>query len=621
MSEFEEILGLLKSGEITEAEADELLADVDYSQVQEYTDRGVRAKGEKAVNKATADAKAFLLDRTDRLKSVGLSGSLSGEFEGLDHLPNSRQHPQPYVQNRGKYGQVLYGTEYEVNDVTGTKMPVPSVDPTDSKKPLGMFVGSREQAAKNTSPVAKEFLDVENASEYTQRQILRRMGFPAQMNNQGDVRAPDFTAGRTVIDGQIRKGGDNKMQAYTWVDPTDSRFDFNKGHQERWDEARRVQGSIEQAADADPNANLKQIVERIGDPSNPDRQLTGPSGDRPIEGKLYVEDPRFKKDSVFYTHLTPEQAKAGQFSDTTSHKPQDIDMVHVKKAQEVAENLTGEDLKASLKINPNNPGPVVDRATGKTKFPKRTQINLDIPARFDSEYKETGVQLLKKHPAVGQFLDQAGKLMRNPAVKATGLALGAIPVLGDAADAATGTYDAVTKEGDQQVRGAGNAVAGITGLASVAAPAAAPVLAPISVGLGVGNLAADITKERRARDKKYTANTGSVDPFIHSEEAPVTIQAPTPRKPVSTWQGRREARGSGYKAPAPTPAPSAPPPTPTPTPPPTPAVRQEPATAAVTTETQRRRNARRSTGGVKSKPTTAGGWWNKALDAVKNWGK
>ena len=156
---------------------------------------------------------------------------------------------------------------------------------------------------------------------------------------------------------------------------------------------------------------------------------------------------------------------------------------------------------------------------------------------------------------------------KNPGFRMAGLALGAVPILGDAADASTGTYDAVTKKGDQQVRGAGNAAAGITGLTAVAVPATAPVLAPVSVGLGVGNAAADWTKERRAKDKKYTRNTGSVDPFIHSVDKPVTIQAPSAQPVVS--------------------------------------------------ETQRRRNARRSTGGVKSKPgNNAGQWWNKALGAL-----
>ena len=40
------------------------------------------------------------------------------------------------------------------------------------------------------------------------------------------------------------------------------------------------------------------------------------------------------------------------------------------------------------------------------------------------------------------------------------------------------------------------------------------------------------------------------------------------------------------------------------------------APSAVVSETQRRRNARRSTGGVKARPATAGGWWNQALGAL-----
>ena len=155
---------------------------------------------------------------------------------------------------------------------------------------------------------------------------------------------------------------------------------------------------------------------------------------------------------------------------------------------------------------------------------------------------------------------------KNPVVRMAGVALGAVPVLGDAADASVGTYEAVTETGDKQVRGAGNAVAGMTGLAAVATPAAAPVLAPISGGLAVGNMAADWTKERRSKDKKYTSNAGLTSAHIHTPEAPVTIQAPS--------------------------------------------------AAPVVSETQRRRNARRSTGGPVAKPSTAGGWWNKALGSL-----
>ena len=158
---------------------------------------------------------------------------------------------------------------------------------------------------------------------------------------------------------------------------------------------------------------------------------------------------------------------------------------------------------------------------------------------------------------------------KNPVVRMAGVALGAVPVLGDAADAATGTYDAVTKKGDAQVRGAGNAAAGVTGLTALAAPAAAPLLAPISAGIGAGNLLADVTLERRNNDKTLTSNSDKAEnagAFISTPEAPVTIQGPSAQPIVS--------------------------------------------------ETQRRRNARRSTGGAIARPTTAGGWWNQALGSL-----
>ena len=136
-------------------------------------------------------------------------------------------------------------------------------------------------------------------------------------------------------------------------------------------------------------------------------------------------------------------------------------------------------------------------------------------------------------------------IAKNPGVRMAGLALGAIPILGDAADATTGTIDAVTKRGDQQVRGAGNAAAGITGLAAVAAPAAAPVLGPISMGLGVGNMAADNAKERKqARSIGNSSKYERAGAFSHTAESPVSIGLPGTVQ--SETQRRRQARRSSY---------------------------------------------------------------------------
>jgi len=176
---------------------------------------------------------------------------------------------------------------------------------------------------------------------------------------------------------------------------------------------------------------------------------------------------------------------------------------------------------------------------------------------------------LKVNGMARQVLDGAGKLLRNPAVRALGVGLGAVPILGDVADAATGTIDVVTKTGDQQVRGAGNAAAGFTGLAAVAAPAAAPLLAPISGGLAAGNLAADFARDRKqeraiGESSKYE-RTGA---FNHTEDNPVSIGLPGP----------------------------------------------------VQSETQRRRQARRSSTGATpvARPQTGKQWWEQGVDSVMN---
>ncbi len=566
--EIDEVL----SGAFNPSEMQELLEDVDLS---EWAGHNLNMQGEQALDRATADAQAFLLDRTDRFKALGMPGQLSEEFEQLDSLPNSDKYPEAYRKGYGKnneYGEILFGTEYETNGVTGTRMAVPSTDPTDSKKPLAMFLGSREQAAKNVSPRAQEFLDVENASEYVQRQVMRRMGLSAEMNNQSGVTLPDFKVGNEVIDGQIRKGSDNKLQTHTWVDPIDASSDLRKDGPVRSGEAARVKGAINQGIDNNPDMEFKSVVEKIGDPNNPDRTIQGRYGYGPGEGKLYASGD-YHKDKVFYTHLTPEQARNNQFADTTSYAPQDIDVVDTNKAQEVVAGMRGEELKGSLKVNPNHPGKTINPRTGETKFPKRTQVNIDIPAKYDSQYKQTGKQLLDKFPQVGQFLDGAGKLMRNPAVRLAGTAFAAVPVLGDAADATTGTIDTITKTGDQQVRGAGNAVAGLTGLATLAAPAAAPILAPVSAGLGIGNALADNAKERKqdrsiGESSKYERSGA----FSHTEDNPVSIGLPGTASPVQS-------------------------------------------------ETQRRRQARRSSSGKTpvTRPQTSKQWWEKGVDSLMNY--
>lgn len=527
-------------------------------------DRALRlTKGDAALDRATADAKAFLNDRYDRFAALDLPTDLAKPFEDVENL-SGVDYPQAFQSPVKGGGRVRIGTEFEVNDVTGERTIVPSADPVEKGKALTLFEGTQQQALQ--SRFGQDAAEIPNKTEYVQRQIMRRMGLPAVMNNEGDAKtATDFRVGSKKVDGQThRTTWDRpKLQAYTWINgPDETPFDNQQMPQsQRQASADNVKNIILDEMDANPGRGLQGAVTDLGE----DRVLSGSRSTdyMPTVGKLFQEG-EYKKDAIFMSDYEPsfhiQNRNAG---DTISKAPKDIRMQDLNRARAVVNSMGSDELAQSLEAFPNE--------TQGGKFPGRTQLHIMPSEQRARQFTVSGDQIRKETPQVRQFLDEshsfvrkAGKVLRNPVVRGAGVALGAIPVLGDAADAATGTYDAVTKKGDQQVRGAGNAVAGITGLASVAAPVAAPVLAPVSIGLGTGNLLADATKERRANDKKYTANTGSVDPFIHSEAAPVTISGPS----------------------------------------------------AVTSETQRRRNARRSTHGVKARPSTGAGWWNKALGAL-----
>lgn len=190
------------------------------------------------------------------------------------------------------------------------------------------------------------------------------------------------------------------------------------------------------------------------------------------------------------------------------------------------------------------------------------KLTLTMPLENVQEF--SGGRNFFKELVDSPVMQMARRVSQNPTFRAAGLALGAIPVLGDVADAAEGTHQLATAKSNRDVkRGASLTATGVTGLASVAAP----VLAPVAAGMAVGNLAADVTEQRRANDKKYTRNAPSVDKHIHSEANPVTIQGPT--------------------------------------------------VSPVVSETVRRRAARRSTPGInKTRPTSAQGWWSKAKDAL-----
>ena len=202
----------------------------------------------------------------------------------------------------------------------------------------------------------------------------------------------------------------------------------------------------------------------------------------------------------------------------------------------------------ALNLNEMRP-PMLDMTKGDLLSldgrPLRDSGKLAITAPLDEIQKISGGKDFFKTLVSSPVMQAARRIAANPGFRAAGVALAGIPVLGSGVDAATGTYDVITKKGDEQVRGAGYSVSGLTGLAAAAAPVTAPVLGPISAGLGLGNMAADMAKERRENNPALTINSDKAEnagAFIHTEANPVTIQAPISTASVATRIERARAK-------------------------------------------------------------------------------
>lgn len=147
-----------------------------------------------------------------------------------------------------------------------------------------------------------------------------------------------------------------------------------------------------------------------------------------------------------------------------------------------------------------------------------------------------------KGSAIDEVVQKAAKsrLVKN-GIKLIPGAAAVAGVVFDAGDVKAGAADLTdsTKTTKEKIAAGGQLATGATGLGSLAVPA----LAPVSVGLAGGNLMADITEERRRNDPALTINSDKAEnagAFIHTEAAPVTIQAPTAR--TSRWADRRRWR-------------------------------------------------------------------------------
>ena len=577
MSYFREVLDLLNSNQITRDEADELFAEADVSDALKYADTESAIKDTQLVD----DAHKYISQRYKAMQNAGLPASVAPFLDGMTDLPGSSGTvPTEFRWNTGN-GTLRIATEYgDVNPLTGQNDINPFLDPTDKSRALTLFEGNQEQARKlgrlGQDAGGKATGGPEKATEYVQRNIYRRSGQPIVMNNRGTVTDTDMILPREgqrplKIDGQATRPSNPwkpGMERGTYWRPGSqlyTRVNFSGGQRlGNRDRINQAKSRFAQLIDSNPEMSLSQLMDgayRKGYLSG-----YGYGNVPPVKGKV-MDTSHQPKDKTFWTIYDTEFSNRNEDAfDTINKAPDGVMMEFNDRSRGQVEALRGEDLKNSVFFTPAQ-----DKAL-------RMQVDHTV---LDSDALRRSEDVLKEMPEIKQFtnyeqpvdefiipkgqpttktftketpglISKVGKTMdavkavaKNPAIRLAGAAIGAVPILGDAVDASTGTYDAITKKGDERVRGVGNAGAGIAGLTALAAPAAAPVLAPISAGLGIGNALADNAQERRETDPALTINSDKAEnagAFIHTEEAPVTIQAPTAR--TSSWADRRRNRRS-----------------------------------------------------------------------------
>jgi hypothetical protein len=387
---------------------DELTPEEDFNLGQILGE--LQSEGEGLIDNATTDGSNYLDERYKQFDRVGIDRRFAREFEKLDDIPNlpagARLTPQEWRETLATGGESRVATEYRNNSVTGIDEVVPSSDPTSGKgrKPLNMFLGTRDQAARvpkggSAGKAAKDMLGIPNASEYVQRQILRRRGEKAHMNNaSGDPTVTDFAIdtgdGIELVDGQTfsNKWTDSpNPQAYTAIVPgykppgTTLQQDINE-----------LNIMIQRDINANPTSDLQSIVN-----NNP--YYESYPGKPAFEGKLLDSGARHKKDRILYTEYPQALHRAGRnANDTIAMAPKDLWEHDIDIAKKEFKNLVGDDLKRSVRVKP---------PAGGARIP---QIDIEVPEEMESKFRRDTIDILRDKPEVKQFMDYKQRPLLTP---------------------------------------------------------------------------------------------------------------------------------------------------------------------------------------------------------------
>jgi hypothetical protein len=297
-------------------------------------------RGPSSEDRLMADAKAYVNDRFDNFKAVGLSEDDARAFDGLGQLPNGLNGPRELRVNVKPGVEQRRHSQYsdEVNDLTGQVDINPVIDPVTGDAMVTNFgkVGEGLTVA--------DIDGYDQATEYVQQQLGRLGGRKVVRNNDDDFNAPDFMIDGQEFDGETTRPAWNEpaVQMYTKV------IDEDAYGGDKYQMAGSIKDKIIDMARQNPEMGIVDIVNKIPSFSG-GRNRRGGKQHNPGEGKVLSS-----KKGIIVTELSNEDHQRNKSKDIHADPIigayyQDLDRVY-----DAVQSLKGNDLISALQVRPND---------------------------------------------------------------------------------------------------------------------------------------------------------------------------------------------------------------------------------------------------------------------------
>ena len=351
-------------------------------------------EGDVALEKAVADAKAYIDLRAPQLQQLGVTKGASSLGEASKRIADlgklQGNVPMPLI-SQTPYGERRIHTDYEMNDITGEQQVVGYMDPSKPTQVLKTLFGPMQSGQQG---------DYDFASEYVGNQALKLAGVPGVVNNdvvnyRADLRDPTVPMGTGNID--VERGLSREDEFTLPVQLTAKLQPTQRGG---------GLSAIDQYMRNNPNVgNLVDAIRGIKDSqfarNTPDTYYYG-KGFKSIKG--LPEDRINKVLSLEYDRTMRDDKNFNGYVGV-ARAPKDINLVNLSAGMQILEDV-GRNIK-------QRPGPndvrihSIDYETDAGgRFDPRSKVKANIPKGMVSSKGDVfSTNMLVDSPLTQQLLD------------------------------------------------------------------------------------------------------------------------------------------------------------------------------------------------------------------------